>query len=78
MDFIIPYHSDVIGKPILELGLPAESVITLIVRNDQYLVPNGTAVLVLLVLLKKASIHEVNQILSTVKSEQAKRDAAGS
>jgi potassium/hydrogen antiporter len=82
MDFIIPYHSGVIGKPILELGLPAESVITLIVRNDQYLVPNGTAVLepgdVLLVLLKKASIPEVNRILSTVKSEQAKRDAAGS
>jgi Trk K+ transport system NAD-binding subunit len=82
MDFIIPYHSGVVGKPILELGFPAESVITLIVRNDQYLVPNGTTVLqsgdVLLVLLKKASIPEVNRILSTTKSEQGGGYTSGS
>jgi cell volume regulation protein A len=67
MDFIIPYHSGVVGKAILELGFPAESVITLIVRNDQYLVPTGSTILqpgdVLLVVLKKESIREVNRIL---------------
>jgi cell volume regulation protein A len=68
MDFIIPYHSGVVGKAILELGFPAESVITLIVRNDQYLVPTGSTILqpgdVLLVVLKKESIREVNRILA--------------
>jgi cell volume regulation protein A len=67
MDFIIPYHSGVVGKAILELGFPAESVITLIVRNDQYLEPTGSTILqpgdVLLVVLKKESIREVNRIL---------------
>jgi cell volume regulation protein A len=57
----------VVGKAILELGFPAESVITLIVRNDQYLVPTGSTILqpgdVLLVVLKKESIREVNRIL---------------
>jgi cell volume regulation protein A len=68
MDFIIPYHSGVVGKAILELGFPAESVITLIVRNDQYLVPTGSTILqpgdVLLVVLKKESKREVNRILA--------------
>jgi cell volume regulation protein A len=73
MDFIIPYQSGVIGKPILELGLPTESVITLIVRGDSYVMPTGTTTLqpgdVLLVLLKKASVPEVHKILSTSKPE---------
>ena len=69
MDFILPYNSGVVGKPLVELGLPPESVITVIVRDDKYLVPTGTTILqpgdVLLILLNKASIPEVNKILST-------------
>jgi cell volume regulation protein A len=68
MDFILPYSSAVVGKPLVELGLPSESVITVIVRDDKYLVPTGTTTLqpgdVLLILLNKASIPEVNKILS--------------
>ena len=71
MDFIIPYQSGVVGKPLVELGLPEESVITLIVRTDNYLVPKGTTILqpgdVLLILLRKTSIPEVNKILSSPK-----------
>jgi cell volume regulation protein A len=55
----------------VELGLPEESVITLIVRTDNYLVPKGTTILqpgdVLLILLRKTSIPEVNKILSSPK-----------
>ena len=69
MDFILPYNSGAVGKPLVELGLPPESVITVIVRDDKYLVPTGTTILrpgdVLLILLNKASIPEVNKILST-------------
>jgi cell volume regulation protein A len=69
MDFVIPYNSGVVGKPILELGFPEQSVIALIVRDDQHIVPTGSTILepgdVLLVVLNKESISEVNKILST-------------
>jgi cell volume regulation protein A len=68
MDFIVPYHSAAIGKPIVGLGLPEESLIALIVRGNNYVVPTGTTTLqagdVLLVLLRKASISDVNRIIS--------------
>lgn len=71
MDFILPYNSAVVGKSLVELGLPSESVITVIVRDDKYVVPTGTTVLqagdVLLILLNKTSIPEVNKILSAPK-----------
>jgi cell volume regulation protein A len=72
MDFIIPYNSGAVGKRIVELGLPEGSVITLIVRNDKtYIVPTGTSVLqpgdVLLILLSKAAVPEVNKILAIRK-----------
>jgi cell volume regulation protein A len=71
MDFILPYSSAVVGKPLVALGLPPESVITVIVRDDKYIVPTGTTILqpgdVLLILLNKASIPEVNKILSAPK-----------
>ena len=72
MDFIIPYNSGVVGKRIVELGLPEGSVITLIVRDDKtYIVPTGTTVLqpgdVLLILLSKSAVAEVNKILAIRK-----------
>lgn len=71
MDFILPYNSAVVGKSLVDLGLPSESVITVIVRDDKYVVPTGTTVLqagdVLLILLNKSSIPEVNKILSMPK-----------
>jgi cell volume regulation protein A len=77
MDFILPYNSGVVEKPLVDLGLPPESVITVIVRDDKYLVPTGTTILrpgdVLLILLNKASIPEVNRILSTPDATLDKR-----
>ncbi|HWO42739.1 MAG TPA: potassium/proton antiporter [Candidatus Eisenbacteria bacterium] len=68
MDFVVPYNAAVIGKSIVELGLPEETVITLIVRGDKYVLPTGTTTLesgdVLLVLLRKASIAQVATILT--------------
>lgn len=68
LDFIVPYSSAIAGKPLLQLGLPAGSVITLISRGNKYLVPTGTTVLepgdVLLILADRHAVSEVNQILS--------------
>jgi cell volume regulation protein A len=70
MDFIVPYKSSVEGKPIVDLGLPPESVITLICRDGKYLVPSGSTILrggdVLLILLNKASAPEVSRLLGTL------------
>jgi cell volume regulation protein A len=52
----------------VELGLPEESIIALIIRDEEYLIPRGTTVLeagdVLLMMLDKASVSEVHRILS--------------
>ena len=73
MDFIIPYNSAVVGKAILDLKLPEQSVITLISRDNQYIVPTGTTRLrggdVLLIILDKASIEEVARILSAPRPQ---------
>ncbi|MBI4525403.1 MAG: potassium/proton antiporter [Deltaproteobacteria bacterium] len=73
MDFIIPYNSAAIEKPIVDLRLPDQCVITLISRDDEYIVPTGTTRLeggdVLLIILNKASIPEVHKTLSTPRSE---------
>jgi cell volume regulation protein A len=72
-DFIIPYKSAVVEKPIMELGLPPGSVVTLIVRDDKYLVPTGATVLrpgdVLLIVHNKPSASEVHKILTAPKAE---------
>lgn len=74
MDFIVPYNSKATGKPLLELGLPQGSVIALISRNDKYIVPTGTTVLepgdVLLILLNKDAVADVNRILSATQPPQ--------
>lgn len=73
MDFIVPYNSPVAGKSVMEIGLPEESVIALISRNDKYILPTGSTVLepgdVLLILLNKDSIRDVNKILGTAHTE---------
>lgn len=71
MDFIVPYQSPIAGKTIVEIDLPDESVITLICRDSNYIVPTGTTLLqpgdVLLVLLNQTSIAALQAILSGPK-----------
>jgi cell volume regulation protein A len=73
MDFIIPYNSGVIDKPILELKLPDGSVITLVSRDNEYIVPTGATRLqggdVLLIILNKASVPDIHRILSAPRRE---------
>jgi cell volume regulation protein A len=62
-DFIISDHSPLVGKSIVELGLPKESLIAMINRNEQYVVPTGGTIIengdILLVLSNKKTIEEV-------------------
>jgi cell volume regulation protein A len=72
VDFIIPYDALVIGKPIVELGLPADSLIVLIIRNEQFIVPSGGTVLEagdsILALVNKQNLPTVRDVLSEINA----------
>lgn len=71
VDFIVPYDSAVIGKSIVELGLPQDTLVVLIGRDDEYLVPSGGTVLqegdTLLVLASAESLPEVKERLKGLR-----------
>ncbi|KAA0239936.1 MAG: potassium/proton antiporter [Chlorobiota bacterium] len=64
-DFMISDNSPLVGKSIVELGLPKESLIVMINRNEQYVVPAGGTLIeqgdILLVLTNKKTIEEVKK-----------------
>jgi cell volume regulation protein A len=70
VDFIVPYNAAVIGRPIVELGLPGDSLIVLIIRNEQFIVPSGGTVLEagdsILALVNKENLPGVRAVLSKV------------
>ncbi len=45
VDLVLPAGSGAAGKSIVELGLPRDTLIVLVGRNDTYLVPTGATVL---------------------------------
>ncbi|MEQ8214770.1 MAG: potassium/proton antiporter, partial [Smithellaceae bacterium] len=67
-DFIVPFGSRAAHKQILELGFPRDSLITLIIRGDQYITPRGDTILeegdVLLLLASAESLPDVQNILN--------------
>lgn len=71
VDLIVPYNSAVAGKSIVELDLPQDSLIVLISRDDNFLVPSGGTVLqggdTILVLVNKSNLPAIRTILSEQK-----------
>jgi cell volume regulation protein A len=71
VDIPIPYKSDVIGKQIVDLGLPDDSLVVLISRNDNFVVPSGGTHIeegdTLLVLVNKQNLPKVREIFSKQK-----------
>lgn len=67
VDLIVPYNSPAAGKSIVELGMPPDSLIVLISRNDTFLVPSGGSVLqegdTVLVLVNKNNLPLVRSVL---------------
>jgi len=68
LDLIIPLNSAVAGKTLAELSLPPESLITVIYRDNDYVVPSGGSVLeegdMILVLVNKDNISIVKNIFT--------------
>jgi len=72
IEFIVPFESEVINKPIVEVGFPKDCLIVLIVRGEHYIVPSGGTILepgdTLLFLASKGSLKEINNILQKWKA----------
>ena len=71
VDFTVPFGSTVTGKSIVELGLPQDTLVVLIGRDEEYIVPSGGTVLqegdTLLVLASAESLPDVKERLSGLK-----------
>jgi potassium/hydrogen antiporter len=70
-DLLIPYNSEVVGKTIFEIGVPKESLIVLISKEDHFLIPNGSTRLdggdVLFVLANGRDLAELQHIIARQK-----------
>lgn len=71
VDFIVPYHASVAGNTIVDLRMPQDSLIVLIIRNEKFIVPSGGTLLeegdTILALVNKENLPEVRRILSELK-----------
>jgi cell volume regulation protein A len=71
VDLIVPYNASAAGQSIIELGLPRDSLVVLISRDDTFLVPSGGTMLqegdTVLVLVNKANLPLVRGALSRLK-----------
>lgn len=67
IDLFVPFNSKAIGKSIVEIGMPEDSLITMIIREEKYIVPSGGTVLeendTILVLANKNNIGRIREIL---------------
>jgi cell volume regulation protein A len=74
IDLTVPYNSAVAGKSIVELDLPRDSLIVLISRNDNFVVPSGGTVLqegdTILVLANKTNLSEIRAKLAERRESQ--------
>lgn len=74
VDMIVPYDSDIVGKAIAAINIPARALVVLISREDKFIVPNGSTVLeggdVLLVLANDEDLRALQGILSDLSSPQ--------
>jgi potassium/hydrogen antiporter len=66
-ELIVPFDSRVKGRSIIEVGLPPQSLIVLICRNEKFFIPNGSTVFeesdILWVLASKADLKKLNKLL---------------
>lgn len=70
-ELMVPYNSEAAGKAIYELNIPADCLITLVCRNEKFIMPTGKTVLeegdVLLALANSGSLKKMQGILNKIK-----------
>jgi cell volume regulation protein A len=77
VDLVVPAHSAMIGRSLVELGLPRESLVVLIGRNEQYLVPSGGTVIeegdTILALVDRENLADVKTLVETPEQPKSGR-----
>lgn len=72
LDFLVPYNSDIVGKTIVELGLPHDSLIVVISRNEEFIVPSGGTQIeasdTLMILVNTKNLPTIKEIVSRKKN----------
>jgi cell volume regulation protein A len=67
-DLIVPYNSFVVGKYIYEIGVPQDSLVVLISRDEKFFIPNGSTLIqggdVFLVLSTKKDLKKLQSMLN--------------
>lgn len=73
----LPVNSNVIGKSLAEIRFPAESLVTVVYRNFDYVVPSGSTVLeesdTIIILVNKENIDAVKSIVNKEKIIKSKK-----
>ncbi len=79
VDLIVPYGSAVVGKSIIELALPQDSLLVLISRDDNFIVPSGGTVLqegdTALVLVNKGTLPAIRSMFETYRGPDRPKEA---
>jgi cell volume regulation protein A len=74
VELVVPFSGAIAGKAVVDLHLPADSLIVLVSRNEEFIVPSGETILeggdTLLVLVNETNLPEVREILSAVKKKE--------
>jgi cell volume regulation protein A len=72
----VPEDSEVIGRQLVDLGLPKSALIVLLSRNDAFLVPRGSTVLQpgdrMLVLVEKDDMEEFRKVIGAKRRSPVK------
>lgn len=67
---VVTEESPIAGKPLVDVGLPPETLIVLLIRDDRYLIPSGQTVFeagdALLVLCSRQSLQRLNALIGGV------------
>ena len=75
VDLMIPYNSAVVGKSLVELRLPQDSLIVLISRGGDFIVPSGGTVLqesdTILTLVNEKNLPLIRSKLSELKQNES-------
>ena len=73
IEFTVPENSQISGKQIFELNLPKGSLVSLIYKNGDYIIPTGSTIIescdVLFMLLDVKNEQLVKEIICTPKTE---------
>jgi cell volume regulation protein A len=74
IDLTVPYDSWMVGKSVAEVGLPSDSLITLIARNENFIVPAGHTMIeagdVLLTIVNNNNIQEITSIFARPRKQE--------